>query len=105
MKQRGGADDDEEFLHEREMPDASDMDAPGDEGAEDTLPCPFCRREIWEKADVCSHCGNFVAFPEETIRQRPVLSGRTGSSTSITRSTPAAYLRAVSAAATSTMRT
>ena len=73
MKQRGGADDEEDVLHEREMPDASDMDAPAaDEEAEDTLPCPFCDKEIWEKADICTHCGNFVAFPEEPIRQRPV---------------------------------
>jgi hypothetical protein len=72
MKQRGGADDDEDSLNERDMPDASDMDARGADDAEDTLPCPFCRRGIWEKADICSHCGNFVAFPEETMRHRPV---------------------------------
>ena len=64
-------DDDEAYLHERDMPDKSDMD-PEDDDGEDTQPCPFCGKAIWEKADLCSHCGNFVAFPEESIQQRPV---------------------------------
>ena len=73
MKQRGGGGaDDEDYLHERDMPDASDMDAPGEEDAEDTQPCPFCGKEIWDKADICSNCRNFVAFPEVAVHQRPV---------------------------------
>ena len=67
MKQHGaGGADDEDYLDERDMPDASDVHASGDDDADaqDTQPCPFCGREIWEKADLCPHCGNFVAFPE-----------------------------------------
>lgn len=74
-QQRGsGADDheDEADLHDRELPDAADMDSSDEDDADDTEPCPFCGKLIWAKADLCSHCGNFVAFPEQTARQRPV---------------------------------
>jgi hypothetical protein len=70
MQQRGD-DDEEAHLHERDLPDKGDMDGSDDDG-EDTQPCPFCGKEIWEKADLCSHCGNFVAFPEVTVHHRPV---------------------------------
>lgn len=50
-------DADEADLDEREWPDESDV---GDEEA--TSPCPFCGKAVWEQADVCPHCRNFISF-------------------------------------------
>jgi predicted nucleic acid-binding Zn ribbon protein len=74
---RGGAADDPEDeadLHDRELPDAADMDpsSDDDDAGGDTEPCPFCGKLIWDNADLCSHCGNFVAFPEQAPRERPI---------------------------------
>ena len=60
-------DDDEADLDEREGPDESDVD---DDEASDTLPCPFCGRPVYEGADVCPHCRNFVSFDAAPGRKR-----------------------------------
>jgi predicted nucleic acid-binding Zn ribbon protein len=57
---------DEADLDEREDPDESDTDA--DDEAE-TLPCPFCGKPVYEGADVCPHCRNFVSFGEASGRK------------------------------------
>jgi hypothetical protein len=59
-------DDDEADLHDAEYPDASDQDEEDAQGYSNTdvEPCPFCQRFIYEGADVCNHCGNFIAFGE-----------------------------------------
>ena len=52
--------DDEADLADREAPDPADTD--GDDGADaDVMPCPFCGRDMYDGADVCPHCGNFVS--------------------------------------------
>lgn len=38
----------------------------GDDDEEPTLPCPYCRAEIHEDAQRCSHCGEYIS--EEDIR-------------------------------------
>ena len=54
-------------LDENDDDDDSDDPLPGDvdESNEpaigaDTLPCPNCRREIYEDSDQCPHCGCWV---------------------------------------------
>ena len=54
-------DDDEADLHDAEFPNASDQDEQGYTSA-DVEPCPFCRKFVYEGADVCNHCGNFISF-------------------------------------------
>jgi hypothetical protein len=54
---------------DREMPDAADVDAPGDSADVDTEPCPFCRKPVYERAEVCPHCGNFLSR-EDAIAPR-----------------------------------
>jgi hypothetical protein len=65
--------DDEEDVEEEnedwEDPDPSDQDKNDD--AED-IPCPFCRKPVSELADVCPHCGNYIARDEPILRGRPM---------------------------------
>ena len=62
------ADDD---VHDWEDPDESDMDE--DDGDDPALvPCPHCRAEISEDADVCPRCGSFITA-EDPRRRLPWL--------------------------------
>ena len=58
--------DDEAELDEREDPDDSDVD---DREDSETLPCPFCGRPVYEAADVCPHCRNFISFEGASPRK------------------------------------
>lgn len=57
---------DEAYLDQREDPDESDVGG-GEES--ETLPCPFCGKPVYESADVCPHCRNFVSFAEVSGRR------------------------------------
>lgn len=35
-----------------------------------TVPCPYCRKPIWEEALACEHCGNYMT-QEEHPRWHP----------------------------------
>ena len=59
--------DDDEDDDDLEDPQPSDQD---DSEDEDTLPCPFCRKPVYERADLCPHCGNFIAFQEQSAYPR-----------------------------------
>ena len=52
-------------LDEREWPDEAD-----DSDSVDTIPCPYCGREVYEQADLCPHCGNFF-LSENSRPSRP----------------------------------
>jgi hypothetical protein len=57
--------DDEADLHEREDPDESDAGQSDlDDDDSETFPCPYCREPVYEGADVCPHCRNFVSFAD-----------------------------------------
>jgi endogenous inhibitor of DNA gyrase (YacG/DUF329 family) len=60
---RPGAGDDD-----RDLPDASDMDDPGDDDVAETVPCPYCRRPVYESADRCPSCGNYVSRDDAPSR-------------------------------------
>lgn len=49
---------DDDSLCDGDDPDESDQDA-GDEAVQ-TLPCPRCGGEIYEDADRCPRCGEYV---------------------------------------------
>jgi len=43
---------------DRELPDRTDMD---EEGAPETMPCPYCKGEVHEEAEICHHCGKYIS--------------------------------------------
>ena len=60
------ASDHDDELDDREMPDESDMDP---EGAVDLSdPCPFCGKAVFEDAEICPHCRNFITRHDTTKR-------------------------------------
>src|SRR2546421_8682091 len=59
-----GADPD---VEDREAPEVADVDD-GDDP--ETVPCPYCRRPIWEEAELCPHCKNYLSR-EDAPRRYP----------------------------------
>lgn len=53
--------DDDEYPDEDEGDDASE-----------TRPCPHCGEEIYEEAEQCSVCGEYVTFPSRGLSERPL---------------------------------
>jgi hypothetical protein len=44
-----------------------------DDDASDTLPCPHCRREIYEEAERCPHRGHYVSDADSPVAPKPWL--------------------------------
>ena len=67
---------DEDVSDDRERPDSSDMDDPddvGDDAGDDdseTVPCPHCRKPVYEAAERCPHCGHYLS-EEDAPRRYP----------------------------------
>jgi hypothetical protein len=53
-------------LSPAESPDPSDLDPPADD--DDAVPCPFCGRAVYEFADVCPRCHNFIGGSDDPSR-------------------------------------
>ena len=53
--------------------DDSDVgeDAAIDDDGEPTIPCPFCRAEIWEDAPRCPRCANELGGTDMPSPRRP----------------------------------
>ena len=51
-----------------EDPLESDQDPDEPLDAEETVPCPFCKKPIHEDVDVCPKCGNFVGSADASRR-------------------------------------
>ena len=47
-------------LPDRDDPDPADQDDEGDDEPE-TVPCPYCRRPVYEQAEICPHCKSFIS--------------------------------------------
>jgi predicted nucleic acid-binding Zn ribbon protein len=62
-------DDDEPGLDDREMPDRSDMDAHGDQDVVDTVPCPSCGKPVYDGAEQCPRCGNYLSKEEHAAEK------------------------------------
>jgi hypothetical protein len=58
---------DDEGLDDSEMPD--DSDVPNDDDSVDTVPCPYCRKPIFEQAEVCPHCGSYISMEDAPSRK------------------------------------
>ena len=42
-----------------------------DEDDESTIPCPYCRREIFEDSPQCPHCGQYISKEDAPAGRRP----------------------------------
>ena len=56
------ADDD---LDDREFPD----DPADDEDGDETIPCPHCRRPVYEDAERCPQCGRYLSREDRPWRR------------------------------------
>jgi len=61
-------DEDGDTLSTSEQPDPADTDVPSAD--HDAVPCPFCGRSVYEFADVCPGCGNFIGGSDEPPSRR-----------------------------------
>ena len=63
----------EDAWNDDEEDGASDADegdeSPDGDGGETTLPCPYCKRLIYEDSYRCPHCGHYLS-EEETASSR-----------------------------------
>lgn len=58
--------DDDSELDAREYPEP-DADVNGDD---ETVTCHYCRASIYEDAEQCPRCGNYISA-EDSVRQLP----------------------------------
>lgn len=59
------ADDD---LQEREFPEEPD-DGDDEEDDDQTVPCPHCRRPVYEDAERCPGCGQYLSREDAPARR------------------------------------
>jgi hypothetical protein len=52
-------DQDDASLDESELPDEADVGHDDDDV--ETEACPHCNRPVYEEAEVCPYCGNFIS--------------------------------------------
>ena len=62
-------DADDEF--EEDVDDGSDDGDSTVDDDEPTIPCPFCKAEIWEDAPRCPRCGNELGGADMPAPRRP----------------------------------
>jgi hypothetical protein len=36
-----------------------------------TIPCPYCRREIFEDSPQCPHCGQYISAEDSPLARKP----------------------------------
>jgi hypothetical protein len=42
-----------------------------DEEEDDTIPCPYCRRPIYEDSQCCPYCGEYILEEDAAPARRP----------------------------------
>jgi len=60
---------DEDDLDDRESPDPADVD---DSDSVDLDTCPYCGRPVYEQAEVCPHCNNFISREDSLPSRKPL---------------------------------
>ena len=66
------------YRHIKQMIDDSDDDwedpdfDDADDGTAELVPCPACGEEIYEEAEQCPHCGNYVVRSTSAFAGRPI---------------------------------
>lgn len=56
---------------EEDVDDGSDDGDSAVDDDEPTIPCPFCKAEIWEDAPRCPRCGNELGGADMPAPRRP----------------------------------
>jgi len=56
------------LVHDDEDWDEDDID---EESDDETVPCPQCRRPVYEDAEQCPACGHYLSI-EDAPRHRPL---------------------------------
>jgi hypothetical protein len=46
-------------------------DSYGDDEESETIPCPYCKRQIHEDAVRCPHCENYLSQEDAPLRRKP----------------------------------
>jgi hypothetical protein len=41
------------------------------EDDEATMPCPYCREEMYDDSPSCPHCGKYISEEDATAQQKP----------------------------------
>jgi hypothetical protein len=49
----------------------SDDRGDGDWDGDDTVPCPYCRKEIHEEAERCPYCENYISAEDAAPARKP----------------------------------
>lgn len=53
--------------------DDADADWPDDDDGETlTIPCPFCKADIYEESEQCPHCGEYVVRSSTAWNGKPI---------------------------------
>jgi predicted nucleic acid-binding Zn ribbon protein len=60
-------DEDDEELKDWEAPNPADVD---DEESAETEPCPYCGKPIYEQAEFCPSCHNYISREDPRSRRR-----------------------------------
>lgn len=56
--------EDEDELEDREDPEPDE----GDEDDDGTVPCPYCGAAVYEDAERCPHCENYISREDAPSR-------------------------------------
>ncbi|MES2792063.1 MAG: zinc ribbon domain-containing protein [Planctomycetota bacterium] len=51
--------------------DEPSWDDSGDDSDDDTIPCPYCRREIHEDAERCPYCERYLSDEDAPATRKP----------------------------------
>jgi hypothetical protein len=51
--------------------DSDDWSSDTDNDDEPTIPCPYCRREIFEDSVRCPHCGEYLSGEDAPVGPKP----------------------------------
>jgi predicted nucleic acid-binding Zn ribbon protein len=63
--------DDDAAADDREAPDESDVNENDDD--DETVPCPYCRKPVYEGAELCPHCRKYLSDEDAPRRRSPLI--------------------------------
>ena len=61
--------DDQDDLDDRELPEPDWEDEA--QTTVDTVPCPFCKQPVYDNAEWCPHCRNYLFYEGEPPQAKP----------------------------------
>lgn len=72
MSRRGlkNDDDDDDWDNSDEFSD-EDLDAEDIDDDRSTVPCPYCRRPVYEDAEYCANCDEYISLEDAPPERKP----------------------------------